>query len=764
MTITVNQKAISAWMKAATGENSANGFRVEDGFFVASTKGDINGLYDAGVPTHAEVTDEDGRKVTRWASVADKYFATDGVLSQHFDGFKYRKGQLQAARMVQLAIDTGTPAVIEAGTGIGKSLAELIPALALGKRVIISTANKSLQNQLINKDIPAIQMLPGLEDVTSAVAIGKGNYVCLDKWRNDETGEVKIDDQELSDWIQAQVDNDEAGTLEDYPHRLDAEARKAIAIDDACAGQRCPLYDRCFHTQAKQRMGNADVLVTNHALLALHIQYPGAGILPDTDFFAIDEAHTFVDFVRRASGTEVSLNGIDNAIARLRNAGKNTDTSALEVSLTLLEDVLPKGEYDVPINDDATIEMGVELATALRSTAGDLWPSVMEPGTAEEVRLRGTADFVRSVAKNLEKLCLPTKEGFTRWYDAQGKAIHCVPIDVSDKIRKWIYPESGIHLTCHVCGEAIDDEYAAIDEGRFFHTECMEDDDVDVSEYAEYINVEEWREENIARKIPVIFTSATLGTPSLSKFLSETGIPAALELQAKSPFNYQDNALIYVPNGVTPCPSAQRDEHAAWLPIAIGELVSSCQGGALALFTSYANMQTAYAFLREELSKAGISVLVQGEYSPAETVRRFKQDGNAVLFATRSYWEGISIDGEALRMVILDKLPISPPSPLGDAIKETFKAKAVALGKTKVTNADYYAFIKLALGDAILTTKQGVGRLIRGENDFGVIAILDPRLHSKRYGKQVINALPDSRVTTEIDDVFTFFKGRGYEN
>ena len=257
---------------------------------------------------------------------------------------------------------------------------------------------------------------------------------------------------------------------------------------------------------------------------------------------------------------------------------------------------------------------------------------------------------------------------------------------------------------------------------------------------------------------PVIFTSATLAAPDMSHFLRESGLPYALQMQVDSPFDYKRNALLYIPNGTTPDPGS--DAYLTYLIDDLRRLVQASRGGAFLLFTSYHTLNEAVQALRYDFESRGWPVLVQGELPKLEIAKRFREQGSSVLFATKSFFEGVSIDGDALRLVVIDKMPFEAPNPLNTAQEAALTRWAMANGQSQRA-AEFYPFNALRVPKMVIELKQGVGRLIRTATDRGVMAILDPRIRVKQYGRQaVLPSMPPARLVASAWDVEQFFEGQ----
>lgn len=674
-----------AWQTACQDEPARSSCTVEDGHFQMTISGNRENwsqmIQIAGIPETCQQTIDGDTITLRWKSHADEIFAPDGLLAQHLPGYEMRLPQLHMARLVQRSIEMGETAIIEAGTGVGKSFAYMAICMAMGKRVIVSTSNKALQMQLYRKDAPFLQQIfPGQK---IALAVGKSNYACRFKVEDLVGGRVSIEDEDLRDWYL----NTASGNTEEITFPVDGRQLSEITVDDNCTGKHCPLYEMCFYYIAKKRRAEADVTICNHALLALHQRFPGAGILPNADVIVVDEAHQFPNYARSALAATVRTNNIERRIVRAtRNIGEDVSEildTYLPAFMQEIKSLIPmNAEFQVGIQKERWIESGTALANVLHEMAGRIWHEEDVPNDREDMTLYNAADRLRSMATDVRMVSVPRPDtSQVRW------------VEVGDTISVVSMPH-------------------------------------DVSEF-------------VGQLAPAIFTSATIAAPTFAHFQRECGIGDAMTMQADSPFNYQDNALLYVPNGKSPSPKS--DDFRRWLTDEIYGLVSAANGGALLLFTSYATLRYVYDQLRYEFERQGLTVLRQGDLPKLELQRRLA-DGDSVLFATKSFFEGISIDGDALRLVVIDKMPFEAPNPLNTAQEAAIKEEARARGMSS-KQAEWYPFEALRLPRMILELKQGFGRLIRTGTDRGVVAIMDSRLRSSRYGRQqVLPALPPAKL------------------
>lgn len=742
---------------------------VNDGNFVLTIRGKQETWAEvvaaAGVPSHAEQTIDGDVLTCVWPSHADAIFGENGLMAQHLPNYEVRIPQLHMARMVQRAIEMGQPAAIEAGTGVGKSFSYAAICMAMGKRVVISTSNKALQMQLYRKDIPFLQTLfPGKQ---VALVQGKQNYACRMKAEDANAGAYKIQG-DLLDWYLSTT----SGNTEEIPFAVNPEDLRNITADPYCAGKTCAKYGECFYYLSKAERANADVLICNHMLLAMHQLYPGAGILPVFDVIVVDEAHKFADYMRNAIGTEFGLNSIEK---RLRLAEKYDcdveDADKLKRSFfrSIADRIGNSAERQIGVDSQDIIPEGEKLANEMLRLADEIWPSEDMPSEPSERKRKVDADQLRSIADSLAFFSRATQVGFVRWLEQDNGAISCrhVPYDVSEQIARMAGFQQGQaitidHTRCARCGRKLTAEKVAILEGLPYGPDCIRH--VDLMGDAESVSLDEWlsteREAPTVthEKTPIIFCSATLAAPDMAAFLRECGLPYALQMIAASPFDYESNALLYVPPAIAPAPG--KGDYDAWLVEEVDRLVHCSKGGAFLLFTSYRTMNHAEQRLRWEFERKGWPVFKQGSMPKLELVKRFVEDGNGVLFATKSFWEGVSIDGSALRLVVIDKMPFEAPTPLNQAQEAALRVWAREQGMAE-QQIEWYPFEALRVPRMIIDLKQGAGRLIRTGTDWGVIAILDSRLRAAQYARRlVLPALPPARLTSHIHEVDAFYQNK----
>lgn len=763
---------LSLWQSACQDTPSRPSARVEDGHFVLTVNGNRANwtaiCQAAGVPDHAAQTIDGDTLTVRWESVADAIFGPGGMMAEALPNYEVRLPQLHMARLVQRAIEMGQPAVIEAGTGTGKSFAYAAVCMALGKKLLISTSNKALQMQLMGKDLPFLcTLFPGKR---VAVSVGKSNYACRANCDLPGDPGALISSTPLYDWYKSTS----TGNTEEITFAPDYKALKAMQVDDECTGKHCEFYATCFYYAARAALKNADVVVTNHALLCLD-QVAEGHILPPADVVVVDEAHKLPDYMRSARGAEVTINQVQRAIALADGyAGMDALNDAQDALWTLERAVnihtARTKDPQVQIGKDTELDGAGALAAQLLALAGGVWAEDELPGDPDEIKRARRATRIRSMAAKIAVLAGPTLPGYVRWID-QGRGdepgkLCAQPFDVS----QWIAELAGVkaeatqgrpdRTRCARCARTLTAARVAVLDGLPYGPDCI--GHVDLLGDAETVNLADWLAEThddapaltySARA--TVFCSATLAAPDMAHFMRSAGLPAALQMQAASPFDYATNALLYLPSAAAPAPSTP--EWGAWAIAEMRNLVLASGGGAFLLFTSYTAMHSAVQELRGVLAARRLTMLVQGDMPKAEIARRFRDDGNAVLFATKSFFEGVSIDGAALRLVVVDKMPFEAPSPLTQAMEADLLDKARAAGMSGKA-LEMHPFNALRVPRMIIELKQAVGRLIRTQTDTGVMAVLDSRIRSAMYGRSmVIPSLPPAQLVSRPEMVQSFF-------
>lgn len=622
----------------------------------------------------------------------------DGPLAAAIGDFNPRREQQALAEAIGRALATADILVAEAGTGVGKTFAYLAPVLKAGRRALISTGTRTLQDQIFHRDLPVVRRALG-QPVHVALLKGRSNYLCrhrLELTRNEaHLRRTEVSEfQAVAAWAQRTASGDKA-ELDAVPEDSRLWPRVTSTVDN-CLGTNCPAFNDCFVVKARREAQQADVVVVNHHLLFadMALKEEGFGeLLPGVDAVIVDEAHQFPDIAGQYFGESLSMRQVrelaDDALAEyLKSAG---DMPELRPALDKLTNAAARLRLALG-ERDRRLEWGECLAAdgfadALESFAAALAEVYAMLDMLAE-RSRGLDNCRQRAARlvaRLDMLKSETVEGFIRWAETRGRgaALHLTPYDVAERL------------------------------GEHIHT----------GETA-------W-----------VFTSATLAIAgSLDHFRARAGIEAGEQLVLGSPFDYERNALLYLPPGL---PAANQPGHTEAVVDAALPLLEANGGRAFLLFTSYRALNRAAEYLGSRAS--GLQLLVQGEAPRSRLIERFRTTDEAVLLGTSSFWEGVDVKGAALSLVVIDKLPFAAP---GDPV---LKARLDALKQ-----AGGNPFVDIQLPQAVIALKQGVGRLIRDAADTGVMMLCDPRLATRGYGRTFLDSLPPMRRTSDRNEVLAF--------
>jgi len=619
--------------------------------------------------------------------------------------------------------------IVEAGTGTGKTLAYLVPAIAAavgsGARVVVSTGTKNLQEQLMDKDIPFLQdTLPAR--FRAAVMKGRNNYACLYRIKRAESTPVldgldQIDQfDEVFHWVTKTETGDRA-ELSNLPENLPFW-RHIDARSDSCLGQKCPDFDPCFITRMRQRATDADVIVVNHHLffadLALRNGAYGA-VLPDYAAVILDEAHQIEDVASEYFGAGVSNYQLDDLLR---------DISYLKI-------------------DEREVEKELRRICARIQRFADLfWVSFREGrGLDGRFPLGKPRSPARSEGVDFEidydlQSGMPADrpQDARAPYDALDAALH--RLETSLAILKDPPPDAE-NLLRRTRQLRFDLNFIVkADDKQFVY--WLERRGRGVFLRASPIDVSNMLQDKLFEKVPtVILTSATLSSAGNFRFIRERlGLDEGEEMIAESIFDFYRQAVLYLPAKMPDPRSPQWGSAAADEVI---KIVNATEGRAFVLSTSYAGMNELFERVASQID---YPCLVQGSASKAALLKRFRETPNAVLFATSSFWQGVDVRGEQLSCVIIDKLPFAVPS---DPV--------IAARQRSIEDQGGSSFYEYSVPQAIISLKQGLGRLIRSTTDRGVLAVLDPRLRTKMYGQQFLKSLPPCRVTSDVADLHRFF-------
>jgi ATP-dependent DNA helicase DinG len=654
------------------------------------------------------------------------FFAPGGVLSRTHPAYEFRRGQLQMAEAVERALSERRHLIVEAGTGTGKTLAYLVPAIRAGKRVIVSTGTKTLQEQLFYKDIPFLEraVFPdGKGKLNVCYMKGRNNYLCRQKLYDLKDQPVLSGLREVEhlrmivEWEKTTANGDRSELTE---MSEDSQLwQKLDARSDACIGQKCRQYERCFITEMHRRAMESDIIIVNHHLFFADLAIkqaadgaPDAGILPEAAAVIFDEAHELEDVATSYFGVSVSnvrfdqlVRDVENTlkakkalIASVQSAAQNVHErsqfffSLLPTQLSLRGE--GDGRFEFPTRREFLEENGDEY-TGLLQAVGRLQSELQRiPEKPDEVHnlirrgeeLRVQLQFVMESQDRNTVFWIERRSN--RGRDSRGPAnvfIQATPIDVSQILRQCLFEN---------------DEFG-----------------------------------------PVVLTSATLAVSGGYQYIrARVGLENARELVVPSHFNYQSQAMLYVPPDL---PDPRTADFAKLAAGRIRRIIEITQGRAFCLFTSYAQMRDIYRRLEYEVE---YPLLLQGTAPKNALLEEFRTTPNSVLFATASFWQGVDVQGEQLSCVIIDRLPFAVPS------------DPVVAARVRAIDAEGgNAFSEYQVPSAVITLKQGFGRLIRSLHDRGVLALLDNRILKKSYGRVFLNSLPPYQQTTDLSEVERFF-------
>lgn len=630
----------------------------------------------------------------------EKAFSSSGALGRAIPGFQARQPQLDMASAVEQAIFDSSQLVVEAGTGTGKTFAYLVPSLLSGKKVVISTGSKNLQEQLFHRDLPLMVEALGFHHPI-ALLKGRSNYLCLDRLARQivESHSIESDTNALAQLIKVRAWSSETRSGDLGECNDIAEDSPIISTitstNDNCLGKDCPSFEECFVFKARKKAMDAEVVVVNHHLFMadLAIKETGFGeLIPEAEVFIFDEAHQIPDIASQYFGQSLSSRQIQELCKDIE-IGYRTEAKdmrqlekiARKLQQTSMEIRLALGDPGIKGNWREAIKVPqVQNALALLQETLDLCKEVLKVALGRSKLLDSAYERMTILEAKLKRVCDVGIIGYSYWYECSPRhfTLNITPLTVADKFSEQMALQPGA-----------------------------------------------W-----------IFTSATLSVKEdFAHFTKRLGLEPKQQLSLVSPFDYETQAKLCVPRYL---PEPNSPQMAKKLVEMLGPLITANGGRCFFLCTSHAMMRDLAERFRGELE---LPVLMQGETSKQELLNQFIEHGNALLVATGAFWEGIDVRGDALSCVIIDKLPFtSPEDPL-------LKAR---IEDCKLNGGEPFSHVQIP--EAVITLKQGVGRLIRDTQDKGALIICDNRLVTKEYGSTFLQSLPPIPRTRDLDQVKQF--------
>ena len=648
-----------------------------------------------------------------------KYFEEKGKLSKLLPGYEVRSEQIEMAGAVEEAIEREKHLVVEAGPGVGKSLAYLVPfiewSLKENKKVVVSTYTKALQNQLAVKDLPFLKKALKV-DLRWAICMGSDNYLCLKKSSKVSKGgtfsnkkkKKKIDS--ILKWLK-KTDTGLATDMDFVPERSvwSSFSREA----DLCQGRKCAFFHDCYYMKARKEQQDAHILVSNHSLLFSHLMSE-ANVLPDFSASVLDEAHTLEDIATVHLGREFSEFALrrqfDNVENILAEGGKKEKTiiekeksarEGLDKTRSIFEAFFKKALELIPARDtsssfDRDLFPHEEASKSLDELSRSLLAlSDEEEDEEREETLKVYAERLSSRKESLEFIFQGPEDGYVRWAEiktlrgGESASFHAAPIEIKKQMKACLFDRVSV----------------------------------------------------------AILTSATLSSGGRKKDLSfvkeRLGMEDPLELILDSPFDYKKNVLFYLPPGIAD-PNAKTESFKKDLAKNIIDLYDAMGGRIFSLFTSYEMLNSVSEAIESE--RKDIELLKQGSLPRYVLLDVFKKNNHTILMGTSTFWQGVDVQGSALECVIVTRLPFAVPSdPITSARIRRLREEG------------FNPFTEYQLPQALIMFKQGFGRLIRSHSDRGVFTVLDPRIATKEYGSEFLSSIPECKTTHQLEEVKEFF-------
>lgn len=630
-------------------------------------------------------------------------FSVNGELSQSIKGFRPRTEQIEMARAVGESIQNKSSLVIEAGTGTGKTFAYLAPALVFGKKTIISTGSKNLQDQLFNRDLPAIKKALNF---TGKIALlkGRANYLCLERLDQVIAQGVLGDKSVLAELSKVRKWNNSTKTGDFTECIKLAEDSPIIpqltSTAESCLGTDCPNYSECYVASARKKALNADLVVVNHHLFFADMVVKESGfgeLIPNAEVIIFDEAHQLPDIASQYFGQSLTSRQLFDLCKDI-NIVYRTELKDMQ-QLGTTSDTLLKvvQDFRLLLGNGSNVrgnwrelytQSAVKKSFELLQEKIDFLAEVIKLALGRSQTLDSIFERVESIKIQLKRLSETNIVGYCYWYEGNGRqfGLHMTPLTVADKF--------GAQLK--------------------------------------------------AKEVAWIFTSATLEVGgAFNHFCQRLGIEGATQKILPSPFNYSEQSLLCVPRYL---PNTNQANTLSALGEILLPVIEANKGRCFVLCTSYSMMRGLAEYFRE---KSNLSILLQGETSKGKLLEQFIKETHSVLVATSSFWEGVDVRGDALSLVIIDKLPFTAPD------EPLLKAR---IEDCRLQGGD--PFNDIQLPEAVITLKQGVGRLIRDVTDRGVVIICDNRLVMRNYGETFLKSLPNSSRTRDLNKVIQFLQNK----
>ncbi len=652
------------------------------------------------------------RKTKTKLDQIDTLLGEGGTLSKSLENYEFRPEQVEICKTILKAFEERTPCLVEAGTGVGKSLAYLIPAVitaSQGKRTVISTHTINLQTQLIQKDIPLVCKLFPSIIIKASLMKGRGNYLChqdMDYARDDLFLSTSAEFEKISKWARTTTTGDVGDLPFSWPHWQEIACNQ-----DTCRARECHYFEKCFYFNMRKDAATANIIVVNHALLLCDLEVADEDadnkLIPSYDALVIDEAHHLETVATKTFGCELDNANIHFFVERLRRLkGLDLNMERLEavdiLNQKLFEPFLDmKGDYfyneAIPKDrGEVTTQTATTLCTMLEGVENELLNRAKEQQTPLLERLQGYARVAGRLRENLNLLIFSDSPNHIRWGETSSHS--------KGRRRSAEFNQRcNLHLTPIEVSSILKDKL--------------------------------WN-----RIATVVLTSATLSNSGGFEYIkSRIGAPERImEKLVDSPFDFKRQSLLYVPWNLPEPPKFPVNAYVLQVCDEIERIVGLTEGRAFLLFTSWRMMNECYEILKDKLR---YPLYKQGDQPPGKLLEDFRNSGCGCLFGVQTFWEGVDVRGDALSCVIIDRLPFGvPDSPINRARVDAIISQG----------GDW--FKDFSIPQAQIRLKQGFGRLIRTHQDKGMVCILDSRIHHKNYGKEFVEYLPQSRRASKWDN------------